>query len=68
MRIFGRALVLGMELGTDEEGMRRQLHDLHETCLGIASGSHHSVLLKFVQILGIEFVAVAVTFVLLLQI
>ena len=50
-----------MELDADEEGMRRNLHDLDEPCLGVLSGGMHACSLHPGEVLGVEFITVAVT-------
>ena len=62
MGTFRRALVFRMELGADEEGVARQFHHLYQAGFRIPAGSLEAVLLKFLQIVGIELVAVTMAF------
>ena len=56
------ALELGMKLDSDEPGMVGQLDDLHEGARRVRAGDHEPRLLQGRPVLGIELVAVPVSF------
>ena len=61
MWIFNGTLILGMVLSGYIKRMIRQLHHLYKTGFCIFPYRAHACLLKLLQVLVVEFVAVAVT-------
>ena len=56
----GAALELRVELGAHEEGVLRQLHDLHQMSVGGEARQQHPGLLQLLPVVIVELEAVAV--------
>ena len=62
VRILRRALVFGVELGADEEGVGGKLHDFHQTGFRVAARGFQAGFFEGVPVHGVELVAVTVAF------
>ena len=58
--LLGGTLVLGMELHSDKERMRRQLDHFDEPCLGVVAAGLEPCLLESTYIFRVELIAVTV--------